>query len=306
MRNKHKVGFSNSNFLKTLLIVMLPFAAASRTLETYDHPLNLRGLTGPYRFESYCSPNESELWTVGGQGDVLLIMKYQTPRHFKLESARPFRGGLYGVYFNNAGVGWVVGDSGVIFHSPDHGNTWIEQSVGGEDDLNAVTCADNNTCWAVGENGLLLRTTDGGKVWMRKSLAPKFVDLNAVEFISRQIGWVVGDNGLVLRTKDGGVTWNSYKVPLSCEPKCDKWGVPLFSMRFVSDRAGWVASRDQIARTTDGGETWKVISIEDEDSVVSLVGLVSHDGKNVWAVNKGDHNYFSEDAGYTWRKWTPK
>lgn len=303
MRNRHKIGFSNSNFLKSLLIVMLPFAAASRTLETYDHPPNLRGLTGPYRFESYCSPNESELWTVGGQGDVLLITKYPTPRHFKLESAGRFRGGLYGVYFNNEGAGWVVGDSGVIFHTPDHGNTWIEQSVGGDDDLNAVTCADNKTCWAVGENGLLLRTSDGGKVWTRTSVAPKSVDLNAVEFIDTKIGWIAGDSNLVLRTKDGGVTWDSYKVPLSCEPKCDKWGEPLFSMRFVSDRVGWVASRDQIARTTDGGETWKVVGIDYEDQVVSIVGLVSHDGKSVWAVNKGDNNYFSEDAGCTWRKW---
>src|ERR1700737_3416312 len=120
MRTKHKVGFSNSNFVKTLLILILPFVAVSGTSETYDHSPNLRGLTGPYRFQSYCSPNESELWTVGGQGDVLLITKDPTPRHFKLESARS-NGDLYGVYFNNEGDGWVVGNNAAIFIKRDHG-----------------------------------------------------------------------------------------------------------------------------------------------------------------------------------------
>lgn len=113
----------------------------------------------------------------------------------------------------------------------------------------------------------------------------------------------MGDNGLALRTKDGGVTWQSNQVPLSCEPKCDKWGTPLLSVQFVSEQLGWVASRDQIARTTDGGETWKVARIDDEIGVASIVGLVSHDGKKVWAVREGNYNYFSEDAGRTWRKW---
>ena len=177
-------------------------------------------------------------------------------------------------------------------------------TAGGEDDLNAVTCAERNTCWAVGDNGLLLRTIDGGNVWTRTTVAPKSVDLNAVEFIDAKTGWIAADSNLVLRTKDGGVTWDSSRVPLSCEPRCDKWGGRLFSIRFVSARVGWVASDDQIARTTDGGETWKVVGIDGEDPLVSIVGLVSHDGKTVWEVNKGDSNYFSEDAGCTWRKWT--
>jgi|GEM_PF-6524305 len=306
MRNKHRNRFSISNLAKSLLLVVLPFVAASRSLETHSHPPNLRGLTGPYRFESYCSPSERELWMVGGQGDVRLFTTYSPPRQFKLESTGRFKGGLYGVYFNNEGAGWVVGDSGVIFHSTDHGNTWVEQSVGGEDDLKAVTCSDNSTCWAVGENGLLLSTTDGGKVWSRKLLTPKSVDLNAVEFINSQIGWIAGDSNLLLRTKDGGITWESYKVPVSCQPRCDKWGEPLFSVRFINDQIGWVASDDQIARTTDGGATWKVVRIDYGDQVISIAGLISQDGKRIWAVNRSDYNYFSEDSGSTWRKWRMK
>jgi photosystem II stability/assembly factor-like uncharacterized protein len=283
---------------------MLPFAVAARTVETYGQEVHLGSLGGPYRFEYYCSPNENEVWTVGGQGEVILLTTDPEPQRFRLESRGSFKGGLYGVYFNNEGVGWVVGDSGVIFHSPDRGKTWKEQSVGGEDDLNAITCADNNTCWAVGENGLLLRTTDGGKVWTRKVLAPKFVDLNAVEFVNSKLGWIVGNNSLVLRTKDGGVTWDNYKLPFACEPECAKWGEPLFSVRFVSDKVGWVASREQIGRTTDGGATWTVTNIDEENLTISIIGLISGDGKRIWAVNERDYHYISEDAGRTWKKWT--
>ena len=291
--------------LFSVLAVMSPEAGAYRGLETYGRTPDLRGLAGPYRFEKYCSPGETELWTVGGQGEVLHITREPTPRRFKLKSAGNFRGDLYGVYFNKEGVGWVVGDSGVIFHTPDRGVNWVEQSVGGEDDINAITCADNNTCWAVGGEGLLLRTNDGGGVWSRTSISPKSVDLNAVEFINGKAGWVAGDDNSVLRTTNGGLTWESYKALPSCGQR-DGCGEPLSSIRFISEQVGWVASSDQIARTVDGGQTWKSVSLEDRDSTVSLVGLISHDGKKVWAVNAGDHNFFSTDAGSTWRAWPLK
>lgn len=306
MRNERKIGFRLSALLKSFLIVILPFAGAARTLETCEQEGNLGHEAGPYRFESYCSPNEKEVWTVGGQGEVIHLTEDPEPQRFSLESRGTFKGGLYGVYFSGQGVGWVVGDSGVIFHSPDRGKTWTEQSVGGEDDLNAITCADNNTCWAVGDNGLLLRTIDGGKVWTRKVLGPKFVDLNAVEFVNRKLGWIVGDNGLVLRTKDGGVTWESSKVLLSCEPQCGEWGEPLFSLRFVSDQVGWVASQEEIGRTTDGGATWTVVSVNDQDRGLSIMGIAANDSEKVWAVNEHGCYYFSEDGGRTWKKWMSK
>jgi photosystem II stability/assembly factor-like uncharacterized protein len=293
------------HFNAALLLMALPFAAASRGLDTFGRPPNLLGVPAPYRFANYCAPNKVELWTVGGKGVVLFLEGGRPTRRFKLESDNPFNGDLYGVYFNNGGVGWVVGDSGVIFHSPDRGNTWVEQSVGGEDDFNAVTCTDDEHCWAVGENGLLMRTDDGGRAWKRLR-ASKPGDLNAVEFLNNKTGWVVGDNGLVLRTKDGGETWDSLRVQFSCEPRCDKWDAPLLSVRFVNERLGWVASHEHIARSTDGGVSWEVIDIEGRDPVVSLIGIASPGDRRVWAVNEGAYNFFSENAGLTWQRYTIK
>jgi photosystem II stability/assembly factor-like uncharacterized protein len=275
----------------------------SRGLDAFGHAPSLTGVPGPYRFDSYCSPNKNEIWTVGGQGEVLLLTTGRPTRRFKLESTLRFNGGLYGIYFNSEGFGWVVGDRGIIFHSPDNGNTWIEQSVGGDEILSAVTCVNNKTCWAVGGAGLILKTTDGGNVWTR-SVVSDSEGLNAVDFIDRKNGWIVGTNGLVLRTRDGGVTWESRKVPLSCEPRCDKWGTSLSSVRFVNEKVGWVAASDQIACTEDGGETWKVIPIPSTEGnqVVCIIGLVSDDGKRIWAVSECQNNYFSKDGGSTWRK----
>lgn len=121
------------------------------------------------------------------------------------------------------------------------------------------------------------------------------------------MGWAVGDNGLVMRTKDGGLTWESRQVPLDCEPMCDKWGQPLESVKFVNEQLGWVVASNQVARTTDGGETWEVMSLADDNNrVVSIIGLVSQDGKRVWAVNEGEYNYFSQNAGRTWNKYAVK
>ena len=94
MGNEHNVGFWLSALPKSFLIVILSFAAAARTLENCEQEGNLGHEAGPYRFEAYCSPNEKEVWTVGGQGEVILSTADPEPQRFKLESRGTFKGDL--------------------------------------------------------------------------------------------------------------------------------------------------------------------------------------------------------------------
>lgn len=279
----------------------------SATLTSSSGHVTLHGVPGPFRFESYCETNDGHRWTVGGLGEVLFLGVGPT-RRYQLASRFPFNGDFKGVYFNHQGVGWVVGDRGVIFHTPNNGNTWIEQSVGGEETLYAVTCANNETCWAVGNNGLILRTTDAGKVW-KKIETKNEEPLNAIDFIDTKTGWIATQyNGMVLHTTDGGLTWERQRVPVVCRRvpdvyrhPCDKWGEAIQAIRFVNDRVGWAASVNQIARTEDGGRTWKVtFAKDDDDSLLWILGLVAHDEKTVWAIDQHGKNLFSSDGGVRW------
>jgi photosystem II stability/assembly factor-like uncharacterized protein len=61
--------------------------------------------------------------------------------------------------------GWIVGDQGMILHSPDGGETWELQSSGTIFRLYSVACASPDIVWAAGECGTVLATTNGGRLW---------------------------------------------------------------------------------------------------------------------------------------------
>jgi photosystem II stability/assembly factor-like uncharacterized protein len=270
-------------------------------LTTGGNEMTFAGVPAPFRVKSYCITNPRELWGTAGQAIVYHYFADGSSRDFTMVSKQPFDQ-LFGAYFNNEGVGWVVGDKGVIFHTPDSGKTWIEQSIGGPEPLLAVTCVDNKHCWAVGNNGLIVRTSDGGKVW-QKIVTANEEPLNAVDFVDAKNGWAAGWGGVVLHTTDGGETWERHLVPVECRTPCSKWGEQLNAVHFVNESVGWAAADDQIARTNDGGWTWKVTSIADEDlNVQEILALVSHDGKNVWAIDEYGHNFVSRDGGIQWMR----
>jgi photosystem II stability/assembly factor-like uncharacterized protein len=279
-----------------LVLLLFGFCAQISAQDADADRTNLNGIPAPYRFDNYCMPTKDEMWIVGGQGQVLHKkgdMPFQEFRLIKGDDA--YRTSFYGVYFNGSGVGWVGGDGGTIFHSSNRGKTWIRQITETEVTLKAITCVDDRHCWAVGD-GAVLRTVDGGDKW--ESYQNTFQGLEAVDFISPTTGWAVGDNGLFLSTKDGGTTWTSQRICIGCNSEPEGVGCLKFkAVKFINETLGFVAGWDGIARTTDAGKTWEITNIPD----AAFVGLVSHDGKKVWAVNKGQ-NYCSEDAGKTWTK----
>lgn len=68
-------------------------------------------------------------------------------------------------YFHDLDRGWVVGLSGVIFHTRDRGNSWQKEVTGINAPLYGIT-AQNNRLVAVGERGVVLYRDKFGK-WNR-------------------------------------------------------------------------------------------------------------------------------------------
>jgi photosystem II stability/assembly factor-like uncharacterized protein len=111
------------------------------------------------------------------------------------------------------------------------------------------------------------------------------------------MGWAVGDDGIVLRTTDGGRSWEKFTATIVLFPN-GPFAKPmnLLTVKFVDQKRGWVAGAGGIAATVDGGKTWKALEVEDN----AFIGLVSNDGKTVWAISREGANYVTRDAGLTW------
>ncbi|MGL5002689.1 MAG: WD40/YVTN/BNR-like repeat-containing protein, partial [Casimicrobium sp.] len=157
----------------------------------------------------------------------------------------------------------------------------------------------------------LLRSLDGGVTW-------KFIDLSSqagpildVKFFNEMEGFVfagtTGDteksNALILKTNDGGVTWKN--VYQSNRPFEITW-----KASFPSRDIGYVTiqsydpdktkSQRYVAKTTDGGNTWKEIPLVDEHAVREFgVAFVTPQIGWVGAI---DGAYQTVDGGASWSK----
>lgn len=107
-------------------------------------------------------------WAVGGTySNTVLLGTTDGGTTWTSQTNDDMTSGLNSVYFLSADVGWVVGDSGELFHTSDGGTTWIQQDNGSSWDLYGVNFEDKYTGWQVGEAGRIWKYSGGsisGKV----------------------------------------------------------------------------------------------------------------------------------------------
>jgi photosystem II stability/assembly factor-like uncharacterized protein len=163
------------------------------------------------------------------------------------------------LFFQNARVGFMVGDKGNITRTVDAGVTWTPQLSPVKKDLQDLVFVGKSG-WAVGADNTILSTADNGKNWteQRSGMEARYL-LNGVAFLNDKIGWAIGyryrDSNLlavILHTKDGGQTWKSQTEKIV--------GGRNFLPRDVTvTQAGWVyivGDRGAYLMTTDEGEKW--------------------------------------------------
>lgn len=272
------------------LLLILGTGTNGITDDLVTPPVELRGLQPPFSFARYSMPSSYELWIVGGSGQLIHL----TPA--KVDKRSLSKEDLSGVYFNNATKGWIVGDNGTILFTESNGTRWVQQSSGIKKNLKAITCSDDYHCWAVGNDGTTLKTTDGGLRW---SISRTGVDehLYAVDFLNQDTGWAVGRDGVVLQTRDGGGTWSVQRVVITLFPD-GSFAEPADwkAVHFANEKTGWIAGSGGVARTIDGGKTWQTQVFEE-----GFIGLISSGTEQVWAVGEAGKNYYSQNAGQTWK-----
>lgn len=181
---------------------------------------------------------------------------------------------------------------------------------------------------AVGDNGVVLLSDDEGRQW-RQVEVPVSVMLTAVSFPTPQLGWATGHDGVLLTTRDGGEHWqrvmtgndiNALQVT-AFQALLDAGGdkavpdLPLDELEIYLDDAQiareegpsqplldvWFTSADQgfllgsyglLLKTTDGGQSWKVLSQR-----VPNIDRFHLNALLPW----GDHLFIAAEAGLLFR-----
>ena len=147
--------------------------------------------------------------------------------------------------------------------------------------------------WAVGAGGAVVGTADGGNWVVQTSNVPNSNGMPEpiwdVHFADKNIGIAAAEFGVILRTKDGGITW----APLETRPVAAR----LQGVHMISASEAWiVGDKATILHTTDGGETWDIIS-----SASDLRSVYFHNDMLGWAVGEAGSVLHTDDGGETWQ-----
>ena len=230
------------------------------------------------------------------------------------------------VFFVTIDKGWVAGGKGTIIHTKDAGATWTAQMGGdpaaAEGPVRLLRFLDETHGWAViGGTGSsqtrILRTVDG-ESWEDLGQAPQYIHELAMS--SPTDGVAAGYLGMgsvpstLLKTRDGGKTW---KPVVQCSVKAmvgglnREIGCDVGRIQFVTPSVGYLVAKTKcvgpceyppiLAKTEDGGETWRFFIGPGDPDVVGATDLFFTD-ENTGIVRTTDGKLSrTTDGGQTWK-----
>ncbi len=235
---------------------------------------------------------------------------------------------LYSVDFVDDQHGFISGQDGLIITTQDGGKTWqkrksnaiFEEKDGTKQPLFlfAITALDKDHAWAIGDRSILTSTSDGGKTWRARKVAME-VDLSGgeslatadpifydVSFIDLKQGWIVGEFGKIMHTADGGETWHEQERSLMEGTGIfDVLDLPtLYGVHMVDGQTGVAAGIEgHLARTRDGGKTWRFDQIEVEHPLVDpLFSVIEFPDGTGWAVGAAGEVVRREAGEGSWKR----
>ena len=299
-----------------LLIALLAMLAPTWTTQTSGVTARLRGVS---------AVNERVAWASGANSTVLRTTDGGATWH-KLSvtsETLDFRD----VDAINPQTAYILsignGPASRIYKTTDAGATWTMQFKSDDQkaflDAMSFWDADHGIVFGDSVDGQLyiLLTENGGRTWTRippSSLPPALEGEGAfaasgtnIALFGKTHAWIgtgAGAKARVLRTADRGRTWQVADTPLAAAQSAG-----IFSIAFRDEKHGVVAGGDyrkeseavdNLAMTSDGGVTWKLVKgLSGFRSVVAYVPGTNKPALVALGPSGGD---YSLDDGQTWSK----
>jgi photosystem II stability/assembly factor-like uncharacterized protein len=106
-------------------------------------------------------------------------------------------------------------------------------------------------------------------------------------------------NGHILKSTDNGVTWTKlFATGGFLQPT-----IPIYKIKFADDKIGIALTDIFIYRTTDGGDSWTALNVDDNMSQkVKLYDALWQNDSTAILVGSLGVSYKTTDKGQTWKK----
>jgi photosystem II stability/assembly factor-like uncharacterized protein len=210
---------------------------------------------------------------------------------FAWGNPKPQGNGLYALAFEDALVGYAVGNLGATLATSDGGVTWsVLSRAEFQSDLRDVIVLGPGSLLAAGESPGLFRSTDAGTSW-EAIPNPSTATLVHLARISDQVLVATGSEGQVLRSTDAGATWQA-RTGLGAGVVRDQF--------WWDEMNGFVVGDLFARRTTDGGLTWQPLpGIPDGSGSPIFTDVTFSDPLNGWVIEHFT-TFRTTDGGASW------
>ena len=197
------------------------------------------------------------------------------------------------VIFTDSSNGFIVGGKwyteALILRTRDGGNTWDRQSFTNVGQLlNSVTQSPDGSVYCIGFEGKLMQSTDTGKTWKFKQLEHYW--FRDVAFTSPSQAIVVGGisfgSGMRIKIDSSGTLENR-----------DSFTYQLNQVAMVSPTVGYTCGFGIVLKTTDGGNTWNIQNIENDN----FTAMDVH-GDEIWICGYNGSIFHTVDGGNNWKR----
>lgn len=181
-----------------------------------------------------------------------------------------------------------------IYCNPNFSQTIEILTSGEKTSIRGLSAVNDQVIWVSGSNGMVGLTLDGGKKWkwihVETFDTTDFRDIEAFDATTAVI-MGIAEPAYILKTVDAGETW---EVVYENKTK----GIFLDAMEFWNEQSGIVIgdpidNKFFIARTFDGGQTWRELPSEYLPAADSGEACFASSGTNIRALSKGEACFVS-------------
>jgi photosystem II stability/assembly factor-like uncharacterized protein len=295
--------------------VVLPnFAHAQSWIpQTTGSAASLRGVS---------AVNAQVVWASGTAGTYLITSDGgATWRTAKVPGAE--RLDFRGVWAFDKNTAFLVsigtGDQSRIYKTTDSGANWtlLFTNPDAKGFFDGIAFWDRDHGIVAGDpvdgHTVIFTTEDGGQHWERQQTTPAAGSEGAFAASNTSLAlsgkhevWLGTTAAHVLHSKDNGRTWTSAQTPI----RNDSGNAGVFSVAFSDPLHGIAVGGDyskaadplnNIAITTDGGQTWTAPAGQPPAGFRSAVAYVSD--KKIWIASGPSGSDISLDNGATWKQF---